>query len=210
MHSFQNYKSLSPVTSEEDFRLTCIPILQLLGPASGQLPSAIFEYVVQAVVHMLELFKKQNLTSSHTPFPECYSKLYSHVLLPSIALARPTVSKAEKIWSGLQLFSVKERYRIYADYYFNVKKNIPLVVSSSQSVRRIIGRELKRVTADKSETNGPPVLFTASNAGLSVMGDIVVKQRKKVTHSDKTVMDSLLKLCCANPFEVNQLFHCVI
>ncbi|XP_053993900.1 THO complex subunit 2-like [Hylaeus volcanicus] len=202
MHSMKNYKSLSPVTSEKDFRFTCIPILHLLGPATGQLPSAILEYVVQAVFYALELLKEQNCKNSHITFPECYAKLYSHVLLPSLALARPTLSITEKIWRGLQLFSVKERYRIYADYYFNVKKNIPLLVSSSQAVRRIIGRELKRVTADKSETSGPPVLFTASNAGLSVMGDIVVKQRKKVTHNDKTVMDSLLKLCCANPFEV--------
>lgn len=202
---------MTPVDSEAAFRAQCVPVLELLGPALGSLPAYVLELVVDALTNAIRSLRVARPSGTGAALdqpnvfetlPSCYPRILATVVLPSMALAEPRVILAEKLWNSLVSFTVLERFALYADFFYHVRPQCPKLVATSQLVRRTVGRELKRVTAEQSDTRGPAVLFTTHGGGHSVMGEIVVKQKSKTTHSEQTVMDSLLKLCCANPFEV--------
>lgn len=193
-----NCVRLQPATSELAFRLVCVPLFELLGPALGSLSPSVLEFLVDAFGEAL----RNSIVTTDSSIPSCYCHIVTHVIFPAMALAEPRVTLAEKVWKALAPLTVAQRFSLYANFFYRVRPYCVKLVTTAQAVRRTVGRELKRVTAEQSDTRGPSVLFTTSGGGHSVMGEIVVKQKPKTTHQERSVMDCLLKLCCANPFEV--------
>lgn len=134
--------------------------------------------------------------------PSSVFSYLSEVILPSLCLSEPRFTLNVKLWSILRALPVQRRHLLYTSFFYVGRFTHAKVVAAAAVIRRTIGREMKRMTAEQSDVGHIGTLYTSLMGGESVFGHLIVKAQIQSTQRERVVVDTLTKLCSSNPFEV--------